>query len=174
MQQLQNVCIEQMSIRCKQRRCVSRIFILNIALLSTPRAFAKQLLSKYMHDKMFKNLQIFFSIIQIFLDFAQTQNAFEFKKNLASTTLSSAVLLNGPDIDAESFVICSSHYQKQFNSKVYTGWKVGSSTDLFYEHFRTHTQYMFYTLTAHILFLGSVSESGLKVLSGRMLMVLTG
>ena len=109
-----------MSIISKQRRCVSRILILNIALLSTLWAFAKQLLSKYMHDNMFKNLQIFFTITQIFLVFAQTEKAFEFKKNLASTSLSSAVLLNGPDIDVETFVICSSHYQKQFNSKVYS------------------------------------------------------
>ena len=55
----------------------------------------------------------------LFLDFAQTKKAFEFKKDATSTSLSSAVLLNGPDIDVESFVICSSHYQKQFNSRVY-------------------------------------------------------
>ena len=107
-----------MSIISKQRRCVSRILILNIALLSTLWAFAKQLLSKYMHDNMFKNLQIFFTITQIFLVFAQTEKAFEFKKNLASTSLSSALLINRPDINVESFVICSSHYQKQFDSKV--------------------------------------------------------
>ena len=67
---------------------------------------------------MFKNIQIFFFIIQTLLDFAKTEKAFEFKKNLASASFSSAILLNGPDINDEPFVICSSHYQKQFNSKV--------------------------------------------------------
>ena len=68
---------------------------------------------------MVQKILILFSIA--FIDLAQTKTAFEFKKNaqdFASESLSSAVLLNGPDINVESFVICSSHYQKQFNSKV--------------------------------------------------------
>ena len=71
------------------------------------------------HYKMVKNLRVLLFIAQLFFGYSQTKEAFEFKKDSTSTSLSSAVLLNGPDINDESFVICSSHYQKQFNTRVY-------------------------------------------------------
>ena len=70
------------------------------------------------HDKMLKNLRMLLFITQIFFGYSQTKKTFEFKKDSTSTSLTSAVLLNGPDINDESFVICSSHYQKQFNTRV--------------------------------------------------------
>ena len=70
------------------------------------------------NPRMFKNLWPLFGLAQIFLDLALTKKAFEFKKNQTATALSSAVLVNGPDINNESFVICCSHYQKYVNTKV--------------------------------------------------------